>query len=258
MFESVLERGQGPRSRIGLGVVISIVLHAGVLVLVVWFSSRSPQEEKAMMVTLLETRGPSMAAPPPPPPPPPPPAHKKTPTRKPVAKKPDVIARSEQLPQEKQPEMKLAPTAREEEEEEASAEAEEGVEGGVEGGVPGGEIGGVVGGVIGGALGGQVGGTGTGVPSFSTGMTRPKKLSGPQPQYTREALETHVQGLMIVKCVITTEGRVERCRIIKSQPHMEQAVLEALYASRYQPVMLQGRPIQVDYTFNIHLSLPPG
>jgi protein TonB len=61
---------------------------------------------------------------------------------------------------------------------------------------------------------------------------------------------------MIVKCVITTEGRVEKCRIIKPLAHMEQAVLDALYAARYKPVTFQGRPVQVDYTFNIKLSLP--
>jgi protein TonB len=130
------------------------------------------------------------------------------------------------------------------------------VEGGVEGGVPGGVIGGVVGGVVGGVLGGQVGGTGTDVLPFGAGMTRPEKMSGPAPQYTREALEARVQGLMIVKCVITTEGAIERCRIIKPLPHMEQAVLDSLYAQRYKPVTFQGRPVQVDYTFNIRLSLP--
>jgi protein TonB len=87
-------------------------------------------------------------------------------------------------------------------------------------------------------------------------MTRPEKLSGPTPQYTREALEAHVQGLMIVKCVITIEGKVEKCRIIKPLPHMEQSVLDALYAQRYKPVTFQGRAVQVDYTFNIKLSLP--
>jgi protein TonB len=37
---------------------------------------------------------------------------------------------------------------------------------------------------------------------------------------------------------------------------MEEAVLDALYQSRYKPVTLEGRPIQVDYTFNIRLALP--
>jgi protein TonB len=251
MFDSVLDRGQGPKTRFGVGTVISVALHVGLFGLSVWLSTQPQKEkEKEVEVTFKQT----MAAPPtaaaPPPPPPPPPASKKNPSKKPVVRKPDVIIQPKEIPQEKPPEVEPDPNAEEEE------TSEEEVEGGVEGGVPGGVIGGVVGGVVGGVLGGQVGSTGTDVLPFGAGMTRPDKLSGPAPQYTREALEARVQGLMIVKCVITTEGAIERCRIIKPLAHMEQAVLNSLYAQRYKPVTFQGRPVQVDYTFNIRLSLP--
>ncbi|HYH95781.1 energy transducer TonB, partial [Hyalangium sp.] len=106
-------------------------------------------------------------------------------------------------------------------------------------------------------LGGQVGTSDTDMLPFGVGMTRPEKISGPVPQYTREAIEAKVQGLVIAKCVITLEGTVEKCRMIKPLPHMEKAVLDALYASRYKPVTYQGKPVAVDYTFNIKLSLPP-
>ncbi len=164
-------------------------------------------------------------------------------------KKPETIVQPKEIPQTKPPEKEPGRAAR------RGAHRRRGG-GGVEGGVEGGVVGGVVGGVLGGVLGGQVGGTGTDVLPFGAGMTRPERLAGPIPQYTREALEAHVQGLMIVKCVITIEGKVEKCRIIKPLPHMEQAVLDALYATRYKPVTFQGRPVQVDYTFNIKLSLP--
>ena len=42
------------------------------------------------------------------------------------------------------------------------------------------------------------------------------------PQYTREALEARVQGLMIVKCVVQLSGKLENCRIIKPLPHMDE------------------------------------
>lgn len=246
MFDSVLDRGQGPRSRFGVGAIVSVVLHVGLFVLAIYLSTRPPPvEEKEVEVTLKATM-----APPPPPPPPPPPASKPKTEKKVTPKKPkDVIVQPKEIPQQKPVETEQA----EAEPEEAS---EEEVEGGVEGGVAGGVVGGVVGGVIGGVVGGQLGGTGTDVLPFGQGMTRPEKLSGPEVQYTREALEARVQGLMIVKCVITTEGKVERCRIIKPLPHMEQAVMDVLTASRYKPVSFQGRPVQVDYTFNIKLALP--
>ncbi len=251
MFDSVLDRGNAPKTQFGVGAVVSVVLHVGLFGLAVWLSTRPPPEkEQDVEVTFKQAMAPPPTAAPPPPPPPPP-ASKKSTSTKPKVKKPEVLVQPKEIPPEKPPEVEPDPAAEEEEE-----STEEEVEGGVEGGVAGGVVGGVIGGVVGGVLGGQVGGTGTDVLPFGEGMTRPQKLSGPNPQYSREALEARVQGLMIVKCVITTEGKIERCRIIKPLPHMEQSVLDALYAQRYQPVTFQGRPVQVDYTFNIRLSLP--
>jgi periplasmic protein TonB len=94
------------------------------------------------------------------------------------------------------------------------------------------------------------------VPFVSGNMTPPQLLSGASLQYTREALEAHVQGLLIARCVITREGDVESCRIIKGQPHMNEAVLSALETRHYTPVTYQGKPISVIYNFHIKLDLP--
>ncbi len=62
--------------------------------------------------------------------------------------------------------------------------------------------------------------------------------------------------MMIVKCTITPQGRVENCRVLKAVPHMEQAVVESLRSRVYKPLQYQGRPVAVDYVFNIRLVLP--
>jgi TonB family protein len=92
---------------------------------------------------------------------------------------------------------------------------------------------------------------------FGEGMTRPVLVERGKPvQYSREALEAKVDGTMIVRCTITTEGRVERCVVLKTLPFLEQAVLENLYSSRYTPVTFQGKPVSVGYTFNVRLAPP--
>ena len=97
---------------------------------------------------------------------------------------------------------------------------------------------------------------GTEVVPWTTEMTRPVQISGEDPQYTREALEARVQGLMIAKCVITLRGALENCRVVKGLPHMEQEVLRALSTRRYQPVTFAGQAVAVDYVFYVHLRLP--
>ena len=87
------------------------------------------------------------------------------------------------------------------------------------------------------------------------GMTRPEKIAGRDPSYTREAREARVQGLLLAKCVVNVRGTLENCRIIRSLPHMNRAVLDALATHVYKPVTYQGKPIAVDYVFHFRFML---
>jgi protein TonB len=89
-------------------------------------------------------------------------------------------------------------------------------------------------------------------------MTRPVFVSGPDLAYTRKALERDVEGLMIVKCVVTISGAVRNCQVVKGLPYMDDAVLEALAHRRYTPATQGGRPVEVNYLFRINLKLPRG
>jgi periplasmic protein TonB len=87
-------------------------------------------------------------------------------------------------------------------------------------------------------------------------MTPPERISGPDPEYTYLARIHGVQGLMLVKCVVTTAGLVRDCRVVQGLPYMEGAVVDALLRRRYTPARLgDGRPIEVEYTFRIRLQL---
>lgn len=253
MFDSVLNKGAAPKSAFGRGAVISVLLHVGIILFAFWFSGRpQSRDEKVQEVTFF-------AAPPPPPPPPPKAGNntpkvevveKKVEKKKPV-RKPDTFVKpiEEVVPvpePEPQPEEPI---------EEPQPEEEPVEEGGAEGGVVGGVEGGTVGGVVGGKIGGEVGGTGTEVLPFGEGMTRPEQTHGRAPQYTREAREARVEGLMLVKCVITVEGKLENCRIVKPLPFMEQAVLDALKTWKFKPITFQGRPVNVDYVIPVRLKL---
>lgn len=88
------------------------------------------------------------------------------------------------------------------------------------------------------------------------GMTKPARIDGQDPVYTRKAREARALGLTIAKGVITVEGKAKNCRMIKALPQMERAVLDALAAQKFKPAPFQGRPVSVDYVFNIRLVLP--
>jgi len=87
-------------------------------------------------------------------------------------------------------------------------------------------------------------------------MVSPILISGQDPIYTKEALTAHSQGMVIAKCVLTTEGTVKDCRIEQSVPHMDDAVVTALQSRRYKPVLYEGRAVNVDYAFNVLVIAP--
>lgn len=232
MFDSVLRRETLPKRRFGSGAVLGILVYGGVAVFAVWAQASARKADKQdVAVTFVK--------PPPPPPPPPPPAAPRQARPKPKPNTPQTVLQQAivaptVVPQEKPPEQEPVDSAQ-----------------GVEGGVEGGEVGGVPGGIVGGVV-----DSSAVRMEFDERMTQPEKLGGPDPQYTEKALEREVQGTMIVRCVVTTEGKVFGCRILKSLPFMDRAVIDALERRRYKPATLGGRPVEVNYNFKITLRLP--
>jgi protein TonB len=243
--------------------VLSVAAHAAVLAAVVWGVTRPEVEKKRDLEVTFYAAPPS----PPPAPPPPPPAggaERPQPERaeppRPV-KTPDTVYEMPEKPRPKarEPEPRPEPEPTEAKAPEPSGATGAGVESGVPGGVKEGVAGGVAGGVPSGTPGGQPGSAAppqSVVIPFGAGMTRPSRIAGRDPQYTREALAARVEGLAIVKCVIKVDGTLTRCRLIKSLPHMDKEILAAVSTQRFTPVMFQGRPVSVDYVFNIRLKLP--
>lgn len=259
MFDSVLNKGTVPQRKLGIGGVVSIVVHVALLALVIGLSaSGGPKKLVKAEVKFFA------AAPPPPPPPPPPPAggSSKPKTEKKIEKKvevkPDVIVQPKEIPQEKPKEAEPQP-----EPEKASADpagVPGGQEGGVAGGVVGGQVGGVIGGTIGGVVGGTLGGGGEEVLPFGEGMTKPvpeaSSVRDNPIEYTREAREAKIEGTMLLKCVILADGSVRDCKIIKPLPHMAEAVMAAVPKWKFSPVTFQGKPVNCNVTIPIKLSLP--
>lgn len=93
------------------------------------------------------------------------------------------------------------------------------------------------------------------VVPYGPGMEKPRKKSGPDPAYTREAREAKVEGKMLVQCVVATGGNLSDCKVLKSLPFMDKAVLAALAQQSWEPATLDGKPITVLYTIPLVFKL---
>ena len=54
--------------------------------------------------------------------------------------------------------------------------------------------------------------------------------------------------------VVTSEGRVEGLRVLQGDPELRSAALDAASAWRYQPYLLNGRPVDVSTTISVDFS----
>ncbi len=91
---------------------------------------------------------------------------------------------------------------------------------------------------------------------FSDKLTPPVLISGPSPEYTPQALERRVEGTMVIRCVISVDGTVHGCRVVKSLPFMDRAAVTALERRKYKPALRAGQPVDVYYTFTLTFELP--
>jgi len=60
---------------------------------------------------------------------------------------------------------------------------------------------------------------------------------------------------VILEAVINERGRVERVKVLKSQPLLEGAAMSAVQNWRYTPTLLNGIPVSVLMTITINFSL---
>lgn len=230
MFDAVLERQVSTSRKLGQGAVVSVAIHALLIGGFIVISARVGQAVKDNVFTDVKL---VVAAPPPPPPPPPPPAATKKKTEK-TARKKDTIVKADDKKKDEPKDDKPPPPD---------------VPGGVEGGVEGGVVGGVVGGVLGGVIAKPT----SQVLPFGPGMTQPScatRVVAP-----REAKDAKVEGVALVQCVVQVDGTRSDCKMIKSLPFMDRAILDAVKSQRCSSgVTYQGHPQAVKFVFKVQVK----
>jgi len=250
MFESVNPPRASRRSQI-VTAMASMFAHAAILGLVVvlpllYFSETLPTPPDMLAFVVA-------SAPPPPPPPPPPPAAA---PQKAQPVKPKVEPKSQRLnaamaapvdaPKAIAPEPPLD-------------FARELVAGGVEGGM----VGGIPGGIVG------------GIPSMPPlppppapappAPAKPVRVGGDidpptllhrvNPVYPQIAISAKKEGIVILEATVGADGGVDHVRVLRSEPLLDNAAVEAVKQWRYSPLQLNGRAQPFILTVTVSFNL---
>jgi TonB family protein len=93
-------------------------------------------------------------------------------------------------------------------------------------------------------------------PSLPPGATRPTLLSRVDPQYTDEARSAKFQGTVIVRAEIGPDGVPRNIGVQRSLGMgLDERAIEAVRQWRFNPAMLDGKPISVNATIEVNFRM---
>jgi TonB family protein len=78
------------------------------------------------------------------------------------------------------------------------------------------------------------------------GVTGPKPLYHPDPEYTDRARRKKISGMVLLSIVVTPEGTVRDAKVTTSlDKDLDQQALKAVSTWKFQPATKDGKPVPV-------------
>ncbi len=82
-----------------------------------------------------------------------------------------------------------------------------------------------------------------------------KLIHQAKPIYPRLAIQARIQGVVKLEAIINEDGAIDDLRVLSGHPLLIQAALDAVAQWRYQATLLNGRPVAVITTVEVHFRL---
>jgi protein TonB len=76
-----------------------------------------------------------------------------------------------------------------------------------------------------------------------------------EPQYPIIAKQIHLQGAVVLKAIISREGRIERVEVTSGPTLLARAASDAVQQWKYRPYLLNGEPIEVETEITVNFVL---
>ena len=86
-------------------------------------------------------------------------------------------------------------------------------------------------------------------------IQEPRKTRHVNPVYPRDAVAARIQGVVILECTVSPQGKVVQVKTLRSVPMLDAAAIEAVKQWEYTPTLLNGVPTPVIITVKLHFRL---
>jgi TonB family protein len=92
---------------------------------------------------------------------------------------------------------------------------------------------------------------------ISQGTSGGRILHQVRPIYSTKAQSMRLEGKVVVQAMVKEDGTIGAVKVLEGHPELAQAVVDAVKDWRYQPFLLDGRPIQRETKITINFRLRP-
>jgi len=124
------------------------------------------------------------------------------------------------------------------------------------GGIGSGSGGGVGSGTGPGVGPGRGGGIGGGVFRVGGGVSAPRALDTPDPEYSEEARKAKYQGTVVLWLIVGPDGRPRDVKVARSLGMgLDQKAIEAVRKWKFEPAMKDGKPVAVQINVEVNFRL---
>ena len=78
------------------------------------------------------------------------------------------------------------------------------------------------------------------------GITAPKGIYMPNPEYSEKARRKKIQGVVVVEMIVTADGTVRDVKVVKSlEESLDKQAIAAVSTWRFKPATKDGTPVAV-------------
>jgi TonB family protein len=94
------------------------------------------------------------------------------------------------------------------------------------------------------------------VYEVGNGVTAPKAIYQPDPQYNERARKKKINGTVIVAMIVTAEGKVRDLKVIKSlDKGLDKQAIAAVSTWKFEPATKDGKPVAVHLPVEVDFRL---
>jgi periplasmic protein TonB len=88
----------------------------------------------------------------------------------------------------------------------------------------------------------------------SAGAQQGRLIRRVVPKYPPLAVQTHIQGVVVLEAIISKEGTIESLRVVSGHPFLIPAAIDAVQQWLYTPTLLNSEPVSVVTTITVNFS----